>query len=281
MSNALSTSSTAPVAMANTAQAGALMTRAAQEVQAAMVIAKKFPRDEDSAIARILKSCTRPTLAEAAVYEYEKGGQKITGPSVRLAEAVAQSWGNIDSGIIELEQKSGESQVMAYAWDLETNTRETKIFTVPHIRHTKRGSYSITDPREIYELIANNGARRRRACILGVVPGDVVQLALEQCDRTLQSSSKDPIEARLAKALQLFESVGVTREKLEAKLCHKWEASTQTELARMQKVFGAIRDGFTTVEEQFPAAGANVEKKAKQDAEAEKDEAALFPEGKT
>ncbi|WP_331490569.1 hypothetical protein, partial [Metaclostridioides mangenotii] len=66
-------------------------TRQAQEVQAAMIIAKKFPRDEVEAFNRILKSCQRKSLAEQSMYEYPRGGQKVTGPSIRLAEALAQN----------------------------------------------------------------------------------------------------------------------------------------------------------------------------------------------
>lgn len=107
-----------------------MISRQAQEVQGAMVIAKRFPRDEVESFNRIMQSCKRKSLAESAMYEYPRGGTKVSGPSIRLAEAMAQNWGNIDFGITELEQKNGESQVMAYAWDLETNTRQVKIFSV-------------------------------------------------------------------------------------------------------------------------------------------------------
>jgi hypothetical protein len=147
-------------------------------VQGAVFMAKKFPRNEDLAIKRILKSCERVGLASQAIYQYAKGGSKIEGPSIRLAETLAQSWGNMDSGIRELEQNNGSSLVESYAWDLETNTRNSKIFTVSHVRHTRERDYTVTDPREIYELVANNGARRLRACILGVIPGDIVDLAV-------------------------------------------------------------------------------------------------------
>ena len=110
-----------------------VMTRQAQEVQAAMVIAKRFPRDEVESYNRILRACKRKSLAEQAMYEYPRGGTKVTGPSIRLAEMMAQNWGNLDFGILELEQKNGASQVMAYAWDLETNTRQVKIFSVRSI----------------------------------------------------------------------------------------------------------------------------------------------------
>ena len=142
-------------------------TRAAQEVQAAMVVAKKFPRDTIAAERRILDACKRPALARAAAYEYQRGGGTITGPSIRLAEVAAQAYGNLDFGIIELEQRNGESSVMAYAWDLETNTRSTKVFTVKHERRVGRGDENavikrLSDPRDIYEMVANNGARRLR-----------------------------------------------------------------------------------------------------------------------
>ena len=132
-------------------------------------------------------------MAEKAEYEYPRGDQKITGPSIRLAEVMAQNWGNIDFGIVELEQKSGESQVMAYAWDLETNTRQTRIFSVPHIRETKKGNIPLTKPRDIYEQVANYGARRMRACILGVIPGDVIESAIRQCHETLANGEKRPV----------------------------------------------------------------------------------------
>ena len=73
--------------------------RAIAEAQAAMVIAKQFPRNEIKALDRILNACARPGLAEAALYTYSRGGTEITGPSIRLAEALAQNWGNIQFGI--------------------------------------------------------------------------------------------------------------------------------------------------------------------------------------
>ena len=108
-----------------TVNAEMMISRQAQEVQAAMVVAKRFPRDEVTSHNRILNACKRKSLAERAVYEYPRGGENVTGPSIRLAEVMAQNWGNLDFGITELEQKNGSSTVMAYCWDLETNTRQT------------------------------------------------------------------------------------------------------------------------------------------------------------
>lgn len=227
-------------------------TRASQEVQAAMVIAKRFPRDQAAAYARVMQACARPALAEVGSYVYPRGDTKVTGPSIRLAEAIAQAWGNIDFGIIELEQKNGESSVMAYAWDLETNTRQTKIFTVKHERHTKRGKYALEDPRDIYEMVANQGARRLRACVLGILPGDVVEAAETACEETLKKGSgKVPLADRLRNMLVKFAELGVTQAMIEKRLQHKMDATDERELLTLGKIFNAIRDGAGKREDYF------------------------------
>lgn len=53
-----------------------MISRQAQEVQGAMVIAKRFPRDEVESFNRIMQSCKRKSLAESAMYEYPRGGNK-------------------------------------------------------------------------------------------------------------------------------------------------------------------------------------------------------------
>lgn len=219
-------------------------TRHAQEVQAAMIVAKRFPRDPGASMGRILDACMRQSLAESAVYEYSRGGSTVTGPSIRLAEAIAQNWGNIDFGSIELEQKNKESQVMAYAWDLETNTRQSKVFSVPHIRQTKSGAYPLTDPRDIYEMVANQAARRVRSCILAVIPGDVVEAALKQCDATLKSNNKTPLEERIKDMVAKFAELGVTDDQLRGFIGKNVEAFSEADVIRLGKIFRSIKDGI-------------------------------------
>ena len=113
--------------------------RAIQQVQAAMIIAKKFPRDERASMDRILNACTRQGLADQAIYAYPRGGQTIEGPSIRLAEVIGQHWGNFEYGVVELEQNNGVSVCQSYAWDLETNTRKVINFHVEHVRYSKSG----------------------------------------------------------------------------------------------------------------------------------------------
>lgn len=226
--------------------------REAQEVQVAMVAAKRFPRDEVEAYNRILRDCQRTSLAEKAMYEFPRGGQVVTGPSVHLAKTLARGWGNIDSGFKVLEQTAKESTVMAYCWDLETNYRETKVFTVPHIRETKKGAYPLTDPRDIYEMVANQAARRERSCILSVIPGDVVDAAVGQCNATLSGKSRMPLVDMVRALVKNFqEQYGVTAEMLETYIGCKKEAFSQQSVVRLKNVYNTLRDGSANVEQYF------------------------------
>lgn len=226
--------------------------REVAETQGAMLVAKKFPRDPMAAMDRILNACTRPTLAESALYTYSRGGTDITGPSIRLAEALAQQWGNFQFGIRELEQRPGESTVEAYAWDVETNTRQVKVFQVKHERHTRQGSKLLTDPRDIYEMTANQGARRLRACILGVIPGDVVEAAVKQCEVTLNTKAEVTPE-RIEKLLAAFADFGVTREQIEKRIQRRIDAMTPAQMVQLGKVFNSLKDGMSTAADWFEA----------------------------
>ena len=229
--------------------------RAIAEVQAAMMIARANPRDEMRAMDRILNACTRPSLAEAAVYQYARGGSDISGPSIRLAEAIAQQWGNIQFGIRELDQSGGESTVQAFAWDVETNTRREMTFQVKHERHTRQGAKKLTDPRDVYELVANQGARRLRACILSIIPGDVVEAATAQCEATMKAKADTSPEA-IKKILEAFQTFGVTKEQIEKRIQRRMEAIQPAQIVSLKKIYASLRDGMSAPVDWFEPAAA-------------------------
>ena len=240
---------------ASSASAGNAMTEVTQsreiaEIQAAMVIAKRFPRDPIAAMDRILNACTRPSLAESALYSYNRGGSEVTGPSIRLAEAIAQNWGNIQFGIRELEQTQSDSTVEAFAFDLETNTRQVKVFQVPHIRFTKAGKKKLDDPRDIYELVANQGARRLRACILGVIPGDVVEAARDHCEVTLQAHSEATPET-IKKMVEAFAAYKVTPEQLQKRLGRRLDSINAANIVQLKKIYQSLKDGMSKPADWF------------------------------
>lgn len=229
--------------------------RAIQEVQASLVIAKKFPRDSIAAMDKILQACTRETLADSALYSYNRGGTEVTGPSIRLAEAMAQNWGNIQFGIRELEQRNNASIVEAFAWDVETNVRQVKTFTVPHVRDTKKGRKVLTDSRDIYEMVANQGSRRLRACILGVIPGDVTEAAVRQCEIT-QSSTVDVSPENIKKLLGTFlTEFSVTQAQIEKRIQRRIESIRPAQFLQLRKIYQSLRDGMSGIEDWFELTG--------------------------
>jgi hypothetical protein len=232
--------------------------REVAEVQAAIILAKRFPRDIKAAIDRIITACQRPALAEAAVYTYAKGGTDITGPSIRLAEAMAQAWGNLTFGIRELDQRNGESTMEAFAWDIETNVRQVKVFQVKHIRHTKKGSYSLDDPREIYEMTANQGARRLRSCILGIIPGDITEAAVEECEQTMKAKADTGPEG-IKKLVSAFEGMGVTKDQIEKRIQRRIDTITAAQMVGMRKIYNSLKDGMSSASDWFEISEAQVE----------------------
>ncbi|MBF0148195.1 MAG: hypothetical protein HQL85_18725 [Magnetococcales bacterium] len=226
--------------------------RAAAEVQSAVVVAQRFPRNERYALGRIVSACSRLSLAKEAFFSFPRGGEVVTGASVKLARELARSWGNIQYEIVELSQdlKRGESEVMAYAWDLETNTRSAIRFIVPHIRHTKNGEKRLTDPRDVYELIANNGSRRLRQCILAVMPADVVTEAERVCRETLKKGDGISLDERIKKCVVAFRQIGVSREMLLERLGHDPGKMSIDDLTDLQIIFQSIKAG-ESVEEFF------------------------------
>jgi len=236
----------------------ALATRQAQEVQAAVVMAKRFPRDIVEVERKLIEACRRPKLAEIAVYEYPRGGSTVTGPSIRLAEAAAQAMGNIDFGWTEVQRLEDESICMAYCWDIENNIRRTTTFTVPHYRDktdpkTKQKiKVRLTDDRDIYEMCANQASRRMRGCILQVVPGDIIDLAIEECKKTTEAEL-GTIQDQAKKWCAAFDKeYNVSVKSIIKYLGSKPETWTQSDIHRLRKLYNALRDNMTTVEEAFP-----------------------------
>lgn len=231
-------------------------TRALAEAVGAVQAAKAFPRDVVAARDRVLNACMRPRLAEVACYTYTKGRQEVTGPSIHLAKAIAQAWGNIQSGIIELERRANESSALAVAWDLETNYREFKEFQAPHFRYKKQENGTMTavplvDGREIYEMVANLGSRRERACLLSVIPGDIVDEAIAQCEQTLKAKFEVTPE-RIKDMEDKFKEFGVTKEQLEVRVQRRIDTITSAQLINLAKIYNSLKDGMSKAEDWFP-----------------------------
>lgn len=239
---------------ANMAPAFAGMTPAvAREVatiQGQIMLAKMFPRNMAEVWKKVEAACSRKKLAENALYQYSRGGTDITGPSIRLAEALINAYGNAKSGFEVIDSNPEYSRVRAYAYDMETNTLQERTFDVEHIRQTKAGRTKLTDPRDIYETVANNASRRERACILALIPGDLQDYAVNLCKTTLEKAvdiTPDKIEG-LCRGLAKF---GVSKTMIEARIQRHIDAITAQQYVWLCSVGTSLKEGVAKVDDFF------------------------------
>jgi hypothetical protein len=228
--------------------------RAAAEVHAAVLIAQQCPRDVPGAVASMKQSCSQMALAERAFYRFPRSGSTVSGPSIFLARELARCWGNIQYGIAELsrDDEHGQSEMQAYAWDVQTNSRNAHIFIVPHKRDTKTGAKALVDMRDIYENNANQGARRVREAIFAILPPWFVEQAKELCTATLKDGGGKPLAQRVAEAIAKYGELGITQDQMERKLERPAAKWIEQDVAQLITIYQSLQQGTVTKEEEFP-----------------------------
>ena len=229
--------------------------RAVAEVEAAVIVAQRMPRDVSRADADMRRSCAQEALAQKAFFRYSRGGSQISGPSVQLARELARCFGNLQYGLVELRRDDdfGQSEMLAFAWDVQTNTRSSTTFIVPHKRDKTGGPVQLTDMRDIYENNANNGARRLREMIFAILPGWYTEAAVAACYETLNGDARD-LPERVTKCVDGFGTRGITQKQLESKLGAPRSAWTPGDLATLQVIWRSLMRGEISRDEEFPDA---------------------------
>ena len=225
--------------------------RAITEAQGKLLLAKQFPRNYTSCYAKAIEACQRKTFAEKAFFSYPRGGQSVTGVTIRFAEEMARCYGNLDYGIKELSHEDGKSEMQAYCWDLETNTISSQNFTVEHIREANGRSTKLTSQRDIYERTANDGARRLRSRILAILPPDLVEDCIKECHKTIAGKNDIPLIDKVKNMVTGFAKVGVTKEMLEKRLGHTVESVNADELVEYISIFNGLKQKETTISDWF------------------------------
>lgn len=231
--------------------------RIAMEVQAQVISAHKFPRDEMRSVDKIINSCTQPALADVALYKYSRGkdedGKKndIIGPSIRLAEEIARCWGNIQYGWRITAQGPNWSDLEAFAWDVESGLRPALTFRVKHWRDLGKGKgYFLNSERDIYELCANQAARRVRKCILQLIPAQVQEMAVQQVKKTT-ASDFEGLKHKIEVTVAYFKGMGISVAALESYLEHPLSETTPEELVDLRACATSIKEGERTAFELF------------------------------
>lgn len=242
------------------AEAGviAASSREQYEIQAACVMARKFPRDENAALAKIMNSLSRPGMAEDAVYAFPRGGKTISGPSAPLAREMARCWGNIRQGMGVVQMDEEWVLIRGYAIDVETNTwiaLEDKFRRLIQRKINNVTQWVKPDERDLRELINRRGAILVRNCILQVIPRDIIDQAVDKSRSTVEAYNKNQLKTSredIIRALVLsFDNLGIKTEHLEKYLGHPLSVIDEKELTELRGVRKSISDGNSRVSDHF------------------------------
>lgn len=221
------------------------------EIDIAINTAKKYPRSIQTFRQKAMTMATGDAeTAASCFYKLSRGGNTIEGPSVRLAEIVANAWGNLRFGarIVGMDDKFVTAQGVAH--DLEQNV-STTVEIQRRITDSKGNKYK----DDMIAVTCNAAcAIALRNAIFKTIPFTYAKQIFEQAKKTAVGDVKTIGERRITMR-DLFGKMGVSLEQI---LLMVGKASLEDvglgEIETLIGVFNAIKDGDTTIEDQFPAA---------------------------
>jgi len=222
------------------------------EIDAQVATAKAYPRSVSKAINRITELAARDqATAEKCFYALprkEHGKIKtIEGPSVRLAEIVGHSWGNLRciARVIGIDDKFVTCQ--GGCIDLETNFG---VSTEVKRRITTKAGTRYSD--DMIMVTSNAGCSIAfRNALFKAVPGALIKDVIDKVKKVAEGDEKT-FGSRLMTMVNEFKEMGVTSDKVCALV--GVAGVNDLTIAHLRVLIGvknAIEEGATTVEEAF------------------------------
>lgn len=223
------------------------------EVDIAISTAKRYPRNMMEAVKNVHDLATMDQeTAESCFYAVPRDGKTIEGESIRFAEIVAQSWGNMKFGTRIVGNDGKKITAQAIVHDLERN-----IFASCEVdrKITKKDGRTFSEDMVI---ITGNAAKSiaLRNAILQVVPKGLFSSTIDKIKDVAIGKALD-FQKTKDKALKYFRALNVKDEEI----CTVLQISNVDEIERdhvltLRGLVTAIKDGDTTIEQTFRPAKA-------------------------
>ncbi len=234
------------VMQVNSAESLAALTRSEIDVQIAT--AKQYPRN----LARVLGNIeTLATMDEevagSCFYTLRRQGKVIEGASVRMAEIIASSWGNlrVQARIIGNDGKMITAQGVCH--DLESNyavSAEVKR------RITDKNGHTFSEDMQVVTGNAACAIAMRNA-LFKVVPAALVKKVIDKAKKVSLGESMT-LETSRAKMLQYFKTIGVEEKQiLDYLSIEKVDEINIDMVIELRGLANAIKEGTTTAKEAF------------------------------
>jgi hypothetical protein len=227
------------------------------EFDVAINTAKRYPRSLQQFLQRAEGMATiRPEIAASCEYALPQGGQKVKGPSVRLAEIVAATYGNLRIGARIIEETGTYVVAQGIAHDLETNVAHTS--DVRRRIVTKEGK-RYSDDMVIKTMNAACAIASRNATFK-VVPMALIQPVIDAAKKVALGSAQTLPQRREA-AFAWFKEKGVAKERIFSALGVKGVEDIGLEqLADLNGMWNAAKDGEMSLDEMFPSPQATAQR---------------------
>ena len=225
--------------------------------------AKAYPRD----LAQVLKNIeTYATMDEKTAmecfYKLPRAGSFIEGISVRMAEIIANSWGNMrcQSRIVANDGKVLTAQAVCH--DLETNVA---IMTEVKRKITDKNGRTFNEDMQVVTGNAACSIAFRNA-VLKVVPKAYTHRIMERV-KQVSLGNAATLEKRRNGAVEFFVKAGVLKaDLLEFLGKTKVEEMDTDDIATLLGIVQAIKEGDTTAKNAIT----DVVEQKRKEAEAEK-----------
>ncbi len=218
------------------------------EIETQIATAKMYPRDIEKykdTLEGLIKGSI--SLAEDCFYVLPRG-DGIPGPTVRLAELVANNWGNI---VIQAETlHTDEKYVYARAQcrDLEKNVAYS-LMAKRRITKTNGTRYN-DDMIGVTAMAACSVALRN--AIFKVVPGSMWMPFYEMA-RSLATGDAKTWAAQRTRVMKRLQKLGVDEARVLASVRkEKVEDITPDEVTKLIGFGTAIKHGDTAIDDAFP-----------------------------
>jgi hypothetical protein len=239
----------------------AIMAMEKAQIDMQIATAHQYPRSLEQFKKRALSMATLdPETAESCIYVRNVGKEldKKTGrwvdkyaegPSIRLAEIVAVSYGNLRAASKVVEQTERYVKCTGMAHDLESNTAMSADCIEATV--TKEGKPYSERQRALIAKVC--GAKAIRDAILKVVPRALCKPIMEASKKVAQGLDK-PLEERRKKAQAWIASLKVSDDRVFTALgVTGWSDVTNEHLITLTGLKTAMADGDETIDSAFPA----------------------------
>lgn len=234
------------------------------EIDMQIATARRFPRDVEQAKKRIVSlACQDKNIAYNCFYHLERTEKKqdehgqwrdtktvIEGLSVRMAEIIATSWGNLRCAARIIGNDGKQITAQGVCHDLETNV----AISVENNRSivNKQGKTYSQD----MQIVTGNAACAIafRNAVLKVVPKVVIGNIIQQIEtKAREEIQQRGIPEQWRDCVSAFQKMGVKESEL---LDWLGEGRTRADIVaddimRLGGVYTAIQEGTTTVAECF------------------------------